>query len=69
MVRDALRRFSAPSAAQAAGLVSVKVEGTRRLYQVDADGLAGLRAELDRFWSRTLAAHKVAVEQPTEASQ
>jgi DNA-binding transcriptional ArsR family regulator len=54
---------------KAAGLVSVTVEGTRRLYQVDPDGLAGLRAELDRFWSKTLAAYKVAVEQPPEESQ
>ena len=53
---------------KAAGLVSVKVEGTRRLYQVDPAGLAALRAELDRFWSKTLAAYKVAVEQAREES-
>jgi hypothetical protein len=46
----------------------VKVEGTRRLYQVDPAGLAALRAELDRFWSKTLAAYKVAVEQAREES-
>ena len=49
---------------RAAGLVSVTVEGTRRLYQVDPEGLAALRVELDRFWSKTLAAYKLAVEQP-----
>jgi DNA-binding transcriptional ArsR family regulator len=49
---------------KAAGLVSVKIEGTRRLYEVDPEGLAALRAELDRFWSRTLSAYKAAAEQP-----
>jgi DNA-binding transcriptional ArsR family regulator len=53
---------------KAAGLVSVKAEGTRRLYQVDPAGLAALRAELDRFWSQTLAAYKAVVEQPPEES-
>ncbi|MEO6153490.1 MAG: metalloregulator ArsR/SmtB family transcription factor [Croceibacterium sp.] len=48
---------------KAAGLVSVTVEGTRRLYQVDPAGLAALRKELDRFWSHTLTAYKEAVEQ------
>ena len=54
---------------KAAGLVSVKVEGTRRLYQVDPEGLAALRTEIDRFWSKTLAAYKLAAEQsPTDQS-
>ena len=53
---------------KAAGLVSVKAEGTRRLYQVDPAGLAALRAELDRFWSQTLTAYKAVVEQPPEES-
>jgi DNA-binding transcriptional ArsR family regulator len=47
-----------------AGLVIDRPAGTRRIYRVDADGLATLRADLDRFWSRTLAAYKTAVEQP-----
>jgi DNA-binding transcriptional ArsR family regulator len=51
---------------RSAGLVSVTAEGTRRLYRVDPAGLAALRAELDRFWSQTLAAYKTAVEQPPE---
>jgi DNA-binding transcriptional ArsR family regulator len=53
---------------KAAGLVSVEAQGTRRLYRVDPEGLAALRAELDRFWSNTLAAYKLAVEQPPEES-
>ncbi|HYN67501.1 MAG TPA: metalloregulator ArsR/SmtB family transcription factor [Ornithinibacter sp.] len=39
-----------------AGLVSVRPQGTRRLYRVDLDGLAGLRAWVDGFWDDALAA-------------
>ena len=49
-----------------AGLVVDKRAGKQRIYQVDPDGLAALRAELDRFWSKTLAAYKTVVEQPTQ---
>ena len=38
------------------GLVTDRQEGTRRLYSVDPDGLAELRAHLDGFWERSLAA-------------
>ena len=37
------------------GLVFDRVEGTRRLYQVDPQGFAELRAHLDSFWERSLA--------------
>lgn len=43
--------------------------GKHRIYRVDPEGLAELRAELDRFWSKTLAAYKRAVEQPPEEQQ
>lgn len=49
-----------------AGLVMDVRAGKQRIYRVDPDGLATLRAELDQFWSKTLAAYKVAVEQPPE---
>lgn len=52
-----------------AGLVVDKRAGKQRIYQVDPDGLAALRAELDRFWTKTLAAYKTAVEQPTKESK
>jgi DNA-binding transcriptional ArsR family regulator len=39
-----------------AGLVTVRPEGTRRLYRVDLDGLAGLRAWVDGFWDDALTA-------------
>jgi DNA-binding transcriptional ArsR family regulator len=45
-----------------AGLVVDKRAGKQRIYQVDPDGLAALRAELDRFWTKTLAAYKTVVE-------
>jgi len=38
------------------GLVTDRQDGTRRLYQVDPAALAQLRAHLDRFWERSLAA-------------
>jgi DNA-binding transcriptional ArsR family regulator len=49
-----------------AGLVIDRPVGTRRIYRVDPGGLAALRADLERFWGKTLAAYKAAVEQPTE---
>jgi DNA-binding transcriptional ArsR family regulator len=49
-----------------AGLVVDRPVGRRRIYQVDPDGLAALRADLERFWGETLAGYKAAVEQPTE---
>jgi DNA-binding transcriptional ArsR family regulator len=49
-----------------AGLVVDTRAGKQRIYRIDPDGLACLRAELDRFWSKTLAAYKAAVEQPPE---
>ena len=51
---------------KAAGLVLDRPAGTRRIYRVDPDGVGALRADLDRFWSKSLAAYKEAVEQPTE---
>lgn len=56
-----------------AGLVSVRAEGTRRLYRVDLGGLAEVRAWVDGFWDDVLAAFATHVEatpptptQPTE---
>jgi DNA-binding transcriptional ArsR family regulator len=47
-----------------AGLVVDRPVGTRRIYAVDPNGVEALRAYLDQFWSRTLAAYKAVVEQP-----
>jgi DNA-binding transcriptional ArsR family regulator len=46
-----------------AGLVVDERAGTRHIYRVNPDGLAGLRAELERFWERALTAYAAAVEQ------
>jgi DNA-binding transcriptional ArsR family regulator len=42
--------------------------GTRRIYQLDPDGLAALRGYLDHFWDQALAAYKTAVEQQMKES-
>jgi DNA-binding transcriptional ArsR family regulator len=49
-----------------AGLVMDEPAGNRRIYRVKPDGLARLRADLDRFWASTLAAFRAAVEQPEQ---
>jgi DNA-binding transcriptional ArsR family regulator len=49
-----------------AGLVIDRSAGNRRIYRVDPDGLASLRADLERFWTQALANYKEIVEQPTE---
>jgi hypothetical protein len=49
-----------------AGLVTDRQAGTRRIYQVDPDGVATMRAELDRFWNQALAAFKQVVEEQTK---
>ena len=49
-----------------AGLVVDRQSGKHRIYRVDPDGLATLRADLERFWSRTLTAYKTVVEQPAK---
>jgi DNA-binding transcriptional ArsR family regulator len=48
---------------KAAGLVTDRADGTRRIYAVDPDGVAAMRAYLDTFWNRSLAAFKAAAEQ------
>jgi DNA-binding transcriptional ArsR family regulator len=45
-----------------AGLVRGRVDGRRRLYQVDLQGLQRLRAELDSLWEPALLALKQATE-------
>jgi DNA-binding transcriptional ArsR family regulator len=46
-----------------AGLVIDQPAGTRRIYRVDPDGLAALRADLEAFWDKALTAYKAVVEQ------
>jgi DNA-binding transcriptional ArsR family regulator len=48
-----------------AGLVVDRKAGTRRLYQLDPQGVGALRAYFDTFWTQALTAFKDAVENPT----
>ena len=49
-----------------ARLVVDRRAGTRRIYQLDPDGLGALRADLEQFWTKALAAYKVAAERTME---
>src|SRR5579859_2248844 len=49
-----------------AGLVVDRPVGTRRLYQLNPDGVGALRAYLDRFWDKALDAFAAAVEHDEE---
>ena len=50
-----------------AGLVRVRREGTRRVYSLDPRGVEAMRAYLDRFWDRALAAFKAAAEEEDDS--
>jgi DNA-binding transcriptional ArsR family regulator len=47
---------------KAAGLVTDRAEGTRRVYQIDPHGLGAIRAWLDQFWDEALLAFKEEAE-------
>ena len=53
-------KLSAPAASQhlrvlrEAGLVSVRVDGNRRLYRTEPDRVAEVRAALEDFWGERL---------------
>jgi len=49
-----------------AHLVMDRPAGTRRIYRLDPDGVGALRADLERYWNKALAAYKEIVEHPTE---
>ena len=52
-----------------ARLVVAQPDGTRRIYAVDPDGVAAVRAYFDRFWNQALAGFKETVERGTEEHQ
>ena len=52
-----------------AGLVVDRQAGKQRIYQVHKEGLATLRAELDKFWNQTLTAYKQIVEDTPKESR
>jgi DNA-binding transcriptional ArsR family regulator len=45
-----------------AGLVSEEAVGTRRIYRLDAAGVAALREQLDVFWDLALGGFRNVVE-------
>jgi DNA-binding PadR family transcriptional regulator len=45
-----------------AGLVTDAKAGTRRMYQLDPDGVARLRAHFDRVWEKALGAFQSSAE-------
>jgi len=49
-----------------AGLVTDRAEGTRRVYQIDPEGLGAIRAWLDQFWTVALEAFQAEVEKDEE---
>jgi DNA-binding transcriptional ArsR family regulator len=49
-----------------AGLVTDTRAGTRRLYQLNPEGVARLRAHFDQMWTQAMTAFQTAAE--TEAS-
>ena len=52
---------------KAAGLVSDRSEGTRRVYHIDPDGLGELRRWIDQFWDDALESFNHEVEQSQPA--
>lgn len=53
---------------KSAGLIVVRVEGARRLYGIDPNGIEALRNWLDGFWDETLTAFKQAAEREQQES-
>jgi DNA-binding transcriptional ArsR family regulator len=52
-----------------AGLVRADAVGTKRIYSARPDGLAALRAELDRFWGEALANFKERAESSRDTNE
>jgi DNA-binding transcriptional regulator GbsR (MarR family) len=52
-----------------AGLVTDRKTGTRRLYQLDPEGVARLRAHFDQVWDKALSAFQTSVASQKAPSQ
>jgi DNA-binding transcriptional ArsR family regulator len=53
----------------ASGLLSVRRDGTRRIYAADPSGIALLRADVEQFWRDALVSFKTAAEERGEEDQ
>jgi DNA-binding transcriptional ArsR family regulator len=51
-----------------AGLVSDSKRGTSRVYRVNPEGIALLRAHFDQLWDQALSAFEISVESTTQKS-
>jgi DNA-binding transcriptional ArsR family regulator len=49
-----------------AGLVIVRQEGTRHVYQVDPQGVEMMRQYLDRMWDKALSSFKAFAERKNQ---
>lgn len=49
-----------------AGLVVERPVGTRRIYELNAAGLAALRDQLDTFWNRAMGGYQDLIERCEE---
>ena len=47
------------------GLVTDSKSGTRRLYRLNPEGVARLRAHFDQMWAEALAGFQAAAEKPS----
>jgi len=52
-----------------AGLVTDSKAGTRRLYQLNPEGVARLRAHFDQMWTRAMSAFQTAAEKPKNGEE
>lgn len=52
-----------------AGLVLDSRAGTRRLYQLNPEGVARLRAHFDQMWTRALGNFQIAAEKPAPGTK
>ncbi|HXO79690.1 MAG TPA: metalloregulator ArsR/SmtB family transcription factor [Mycobacterium sp.] len=48
---------------KSAGLVLDRAVGTRRVYQLNPQGIEALRTELDVFWGKALDAYKLIADE------
>lgn len=53
---------------KSAGLILVRIDGARRLYGIDPNGIESLRNWLEGFWDETLSAFKLAAEREQQKS-
>ncbi|MDX6711847.1 MAG: hypothetical protein QOH96_2863 [Blastocatellia bacterium] len=47
-----------------AGLVTDSKDGTRRIYQLNPEGIALLRAHFEQVWEKAMSAFQASAEQP-----